>query len=362
MFRTDCVPCFNIEGQFTDKYIAVECYSNWKEINWPPNTIFLRLVYEENGRTYMEVHRDEATDEDYCYHTGMSRWFFVSTLPKEWITHSRFDDLKFRRPVTPEMIWNAPKSSSCPQWLKDRMEAIKKMPPPTLKQVEEQFAASARQQKESEVMPMPYEKHTTNADLTSPETTSAGVGAKYCDDPDNCGYSDCPTAFCDKDKPSPLETNPVFPSKKEFLAMPIEKRRQILETQSELMKDYYNKSEMVELWESVETSIDSAGVGASVKCKFTVCYKNLTKEVELPNAKWDNDVNDYLLGAEEQLLIDKAKVKLVAEYIKDKLILTPEQAVEMLKCYHSLAGLARYTYPQFSTKDWLTTYRKEKGL
>lgn len=22
--------------------------------------------------------------------------------------------------------------------------------------------------------------------------------AKYCDDPDNCTYSDCPTAFCDR--------------------------------------------------------------------------------------------------------------------------------------------------------------------
>lgn len=21
---------------------------------------------------------------------------------------------------------------------------------------------------------------------------------KYCDDPDNCGYADCPTAFCDR--------------------------------------------------------------------------------------------------------------------------------------------------------------------
>jgi hypothetical protein len=23
--------------------------------------------------------------------------------------------------------------------------------------------------------------------------------ARYCDDPDNCGYADCPTAFCDRD-------------------------------------------------------------------------------------------------------------------------------------------------------------------
>ena len=25
-------------------------------------------------------------------------------------------------------------------------------------------------------------------------------GHKYCPDPDNCTYSDCPTAFCDRDK------------------------------------------------------------------------------------------------------------------------------------------------------------------
>lgn len=23
---------------------------------------------------------------------------------------------------------------------------------------------------------------------------------KYCDDPDNCAYSDCPTAFCDRNR------------------------------------------------------------------------------------------------------------------------------------------------------------------
>jgi hypothetical protein len=26
-------------------------------------------------------------------------------------------------------------------------------------------------------------------------------GHKYCPDPDRCTYSDCPTAFCDRDKP-----------------------------------------------------------------------------------------------------------------------------------------------------------------
>lgn len=27
----------------------------------------------------------------------------------------------------------------------------------------------------------------------------ASGSARYCDDPDNCTYSDCPTAFCDRD-------------------------------------------------------------------------------------------------------------------------------------------------------------------
>jgi hypothetical protein len=26
-------------------------------------------------------------------------------------------------------------------------------------------------------------------------------GHKYCPDPDHCTFSDCPTAFCDRDKP-----------------------------------------------------------------------------------------------------------------------------------------------------------------
>lgn len=29
---------------------------------------------------------------------------------------------------------------------------------------------------------------------------------KICDDPDNCTFSDCPTAFCDKDKPMTTPT------------------------------------------------------------------------------------------------------------------------------------------------------------
>lgn len=34
--------------------------------------------------------------------------------------------------------------SKCPQWLVDRMEALKKLPPPTLEEVETQFRASAK--------------------------------------------------------------------------------------------------------------------------------------------------------------------------------------------------------------------------
>lgn len=33
----------------------------------------------------------------------------------------------------------------------------------------------------------------------APETGAKQKNAtKYCDDPDNCNYSDCPTAFCDR--------------------------------------------------------------------------------------------------------------------------------------------------------------------
>lgn len=28
----------------------------------------------------------------------------------------------------------------------------------------------------------------------------AAIHSKYCNDPDHCTYSDCPTAFCDKNK------------------------------------------------------------------------------------------------------------------------------------------------------------------
>ena len=38
--------------------------------------------------------------------------------------------------------------SLAPQWLKDQMEALKKLPPPTLEQVQTQFMASARMRRE----------------------------------------------------------------------------------------------------------------------------------------------------------------------------------------------------------------------
>lgn len=33
---------------------------------------------------------------------------------------------------------------------------------------------------------------------------------KYCDDPDHCTYSDCPTAFCDRDKVPPPPTRQYY--------------------------------------------------------------------------------------------------------------------------------------------------------
>jgi len=32
---------------------------------------------------------------------------------------------------------------------------------------------------------------------------------KYCDDPDNCAYSDCPTAFCDRNAVAPATAKPM---------------------------------------------------------------------------------------------------------------------------------------------------------
>jgi hypothetical protein len=39
---------------------------------------------------------------------------------------------------------NSSEKSSAPQWLIDRMEALKKLPPPTLEEVRAQFEASAK--------------------------------------------------------------------------------------------------------------------------------------------------------------------------------------------------------------------------
>lgn len=36
------------------------------------------------------------------------------------------------------------KIKGAPEWLKNRMKALKKLPPPTLKEVEESFKASAK--------------------------------------------------------------------------------------------------------------------------------------------------------------------------------------------------------------------------
>jgi hypothetical protein len=43
---------------------------------------------------------------------------------------------------------NSPEVTRAPQWLVDRMEALKKLPPPTLEEVEAQFAACAKWQDE----------------------------------------------------------------------------------------------------------------------------------------------------------------------------------------------------------------------
>lgn len=38
------------------------------------------------------------------------------------------------------------------------------------------------------------------------------MSAKYCNEPDACEYSDCPTAFCDRENKSELAAMPCSPS------------------------------------------------------------------------------------------------------------------------------------------------------
>ena len=50
----------------------------------------------------------------------------------------------------------AKKATSAPQWLVDRMEALKKLPPPTLEEVRIQFEASANYRQNPEIWNSSY--------------------------------------------------------------------------------------------------------------------------------------------------------------------------------------------------------------
>lgn len=66
----------------------------------------------------------------------------------------------------------------CPQWLKDQMEAQRKLPPPSIEKVRQQFAAVSRFRKEN----AGCHKHKEFDCINPPET--------------NCYY--CWTAYVDK--------------------------------------------------------------------------------------------------------------------------------------------------------------------
>jgi len=50
----------------------------------------------------------------------------------------------------------------CPQWMKDRMEAVRNTPPPTLEEAKAQFAASKKLRSENAHCPMHKEYNPDN--------------------------------------------------------------------------------------------------------------------------------------------------------------------------------------------------------